>query len=330
MRQRGDRRPVGKLSAQSNPFLAADAATQGEGNPPKEKRAWEHPKENCASPAAAVPKRVRISAEKSLLGESQSFDNQRSVNVTPTGATAAELRELEAQRLAAEAAVKADFAARRAAEEATVNVAASVEARSAGPASLAQQRLQPDGGGALLAAEEMRRWLQRGAPAAGSACRSSGSSPAAAVVGELRALPRVRSHGCAPTTRRQPETIQEYKCALLKLKVRLPPNNATRQTYEALWLQATARAPPVPKSPALIAKTSAEQMVDADPTATPTENRDLPAAAPKRVRLSTPSGELARRPPTPPPRSAESPLVPSPAPPPPAPLLPTPPPIPRW
>ena len=27
--------------------------------------------------------------------------------------------------------------------------------------------------------------------------------------------------------------------ALLKLKVRLPPSNATRQTYEALWRQAT-------------------------------------------------------------------------------------------
>eukprot|EP00964_Phaeocystis_antarctica_P099976 scaffold65712_cov53-Phaeocystis_antarctica.AAC.4 len=37
------------------------------------------------------------------------------------GVTAAELRELEAERLAAEAAVKADFAARRAAEGATVD-----------------------------------------------------------------------------------------------------------------------------------------------------------------------------------------------------------------
>ena len=193
MRQRGARRPVGKLTAQSNPFLAADAATQEEGNPSKEtKRAWEHPKENHASPAAAVPKRVRLSAEKSLLGESQNIENRQSVvNVTPSGATAAELRELEAERLAAEAAVKADFAARRAAEgvilgaefaarraadEATVSAAASA---GPGPASLAQQRLQPDGGGALLAAEEMRRWLQRGAPAAGSACRGSAPSPVA-------------------------------------------------------------------------------------------------------------------------------------------------------
>ena len=214
VRQRGARRPVGKLNAQSNPFLAADAAAQEEGNPPNEtKRAWEHPKENHASLAAAVPKRVRLSAEKSLLGESQNIENRQSINVTPSGVTAAELRELEAERLAAEAAVKADFAARRtaegvhlgaefaarrAAEEAAVSAATNA---GPGPASLAQQRLQPDGGGALLAAEEMRRWLQRGAPAAGSACRGSAASPAAAA-------------GAHSKARRQPETISEFKVAL--------------------------------------------------------------------------------------------------------------------
>ena len=184
VRQRGARRPVGKLNAQSNPFLAADAAAQEEGNPPNEtKRAWEHPKENHASLAAAVPKRVRLSAEKSLLGESQNIENRQSINVTPSGVTAAELRELEAERLAAEAAVSAATNA------------------GPGPASLAQQRLQPDGGGALLAAEEMRRWLQRGAPAAGSACRGSAASPAAAA-------------GAHSKARRQPETISEFKVAL--------------------------------------------------------------------------------------------------------------------
>ena len=203
-RQHGARRQqVGKLTAQSNPFLAADAASKGGGNPPQEKRAWEHPKENHAS----VPKRVRLSAERSLLGESQNIEHQQSVNVTPSGATAAELhpnptpnpdpnpvpnpnpnpnpnpsrdqaaelRELEAERLEAEAAIRAEFAARRAvegvnlgaefaarraaeeaaqetaegaAEEAAVSAAASAAA-SAGPgtgASLAEQRLQPDAG----------------------------------------------------------------------------------------------------------------------------------------------------------------------------------------
>ena len=221
MRQRGARRPVGKLTAQSNPFLAADAATQGEGNSPKEsKRAWEHPKENQASPAAAVPKRVRLSAEKSPLGESQNTGILQSVNVTPSGATAAELRELEAERLAAEAAVKADFAARRAAEGVTLGAefaarraaeeaaASAGPAASAAPASLAQQRLQPDGGGALLAAEEMRRWLQRGAPAAGSACRGSAPSPVAAAGAKGIVA---GAHGKGGKGRRQPETISEFK-----------------------------------------------------------------------------------------------------------------------
>ena len=191
--------------------MAADAATQEEGPSKETKRAWEHPKENHSSLAAAVPKRVRLSAEKSLLGETQNIENRQ--NVTPSGATAAELRELEAERLAAEAAVKADFAARRtaegvhlgaefaarrAAEEAAVSAATNA---GPGPASLAQQRLQPDGGGALLAAEEMRRWLQRGAPAAGSACRGSAASPAAAA-------------GAHSKARRQPETISEFKVAL--------------------------------------------------------------------------------------------------------------------
>ena len=207
-RQHGARRQqVGKLTAQSNPFLAADAASKGGGNPPQEKRAWEHPKENHAS----VPKRVRLSAERSLLGESQNIEHQQSVNVTPSGATAAELhanpipnpdphpvpnpnpnpspnpnpnpspnqaaelRELEAERLEAEAAIRAEFAARRAVEG--VNLGAEFAARRAaeemaekgaqgaakeesqgaavsaaaraGPgtgASLAEQRLQPDAG----------------------------------------------------------------------------------------------------------------------------------------------------------------------------------------
>ena len=86
-RQHGARRQVGKLTAQSNPFLAADAASKGGGNLPQEKRAWEHPKENHAS----MPKRVRLSAERSLLGESQNIEHQQSVNVTPSGATAPEL-----------------------------------------------------------------------------------------------------------------------------------------------------------------------------------------------------------------------------------------------
>ena len=147
-RQHGARRQVGKLAAQSNPFLAADAASKGGGNPPQEKRAWEHPKENHAS----VPKRGRLSSERSLLGESQNIDHQQSVNVTPSGATAAELHpnpdpnpnpnptpnptpntnpntnpntkpnqaaelcELEAERLEAEAAIRVEFAARRAIE----------------------------------------------------------------------------------------------------------------------------------------------------------------------------------------------------------------------
>ena len=124
--------------------------------------------------------------------------------------------------------------------------------------------------------------------------------------------------------------------ALLKLKVRLPPNNATRQTYEALWRQATAPVGPgaVPRSPAPGAEAATKPMVDAGPT--PTKERDSPAAAadgegegegedegededegdvhilPRRVRLTTPSGELARRPPTPPTgSSAEFPPAPS-------------------
>ena len=203
-RQHGARRQqVGKLTAQSNPFLAADAASKGGGNAPQEKRAWEHPKENHVS----VPKRVRLSAERSLLGESQNIEHQQSVNVTPSGATAAELhanpipnpdpnpipnpnpnpnpspnpnqaaelRELEAERLEAEAAIRAEFAARRAIEgvnlgaefaarraaegaaEVAAEEAAGVATRgaavsaaaSAGPggaASLAEQRLQPDAG----------------------------------------------------------------------------------------------------------------------------------------------------------------------------------------
>ena len=212
-RQHGARRQqVGKLTAQSNPFLAADAASKGGGNPPQEKRAWEHPKENHAS----VPKRVRLSAERSLLGESQNIDHRQSVNITPSGATAAELhanptpnpdsnpnfkpnsnpnpsrksdqaaelRELEAERLEAEAAIRAEFAARRAVEGVNLGaefaarraaeemaekgaqgaakeesrVAAVSAAASAGPgagASLAEQRLQPDAG-LLLALVRVR------------------------------------------------------------------------------------------------------------------------------------------------------------------------------
>jgi hypothetical protein len=143
--------------------------------------------------------------------------------------------------------------------------------------------------------------------------------------------------------------------ALLKLKVRLPPNNATRQradlpsTYEqALWRQATAPVGQgaVPRSPAPVAEAAATKpMVDAWPTPHGRHRREgararlarcRPAAdgdghgatdgdgedesdgedevhiLPRRVRLTTPSGELARRPPTPPTgSSAEFPPAPS-------------------
>ena len=49
----------------------------------------------------------------------------------------------------------------------------------------------------------------------------------------------------------KPQTINDYKVALLKLRVGLPPKNAKLEEYEKRWIEATAAAPPGVRKPAL-------------------------------------------------------------------------------
>ena len=130
-RQRGWPGKLVSSSLRNNPFLAADAAaSKADGGRPK--RPWGVPKENRSSPtaAAAVPKRVRLSPENQALSETQNLmPSSPQPKVTPRASH--ELERLEEERLAAQAAVKADFAARRA-----VEVAAFEAAAAAAPESL--------------------------------------------------------------------------------------------------------------------------------------------------------------------------------------------------
>ena len=73
----------------------------------------------------------------------------------------------------------------------------------------------------------------------------------------------------------KPKTINDYKAALLKLKVSLPAKNAKLADYEKLWTQATTPAP----------------VATAAPPSAPRSKRKAPAVAGK-----SPAAQRQRRP----------------------------------
>ena len=82
---------------------------------------------------------------------------------------------------------------------------------------------------------------------------------------------------CEPFARMpaKPKTINDYKAALLKLKVSLPAKNAKLADYEKLWTQATTPAP----------------VATAAPPSAPRSKRKAPAVASK-----SPAAQRQRRP----------------------------------
>ena len=120
----------------------------------------------------------------------------------------------------------------------------------------------------------------------------------------------------------KPKTINDYKAALLKLKVSLPAKNAKLADYEKLWTQATTPAPVATaappsaprskrKAPAVASKSPAAQRQRrpfaggaspvppsvASPNVPLSQQRAAPARTPPNVPLSQQSGAPARTPP---------------------------------